>query len=134
MQWSEFSQKGVLWASQYYTIQIQTSGKLSSLLMCLMDILGENRVLFKGFLYIQHCTYWAFVKRANHCWHSSTEKSLNFIHYCTHYSSSKVHALKVTLLCNSVNKIYFLSCSSVFGDFFLTELKINVVNVVTGMN
>lgn len=54
---------------------------------------------------------WSFVKRANHCWHSSTEKSLNFAHFRTRYSSTKVQALKIILLCNSVKKIHFFSCS-----------------------
>lgn len=54
MQLSELSQKGLLYHS---AIQIQASGKLSSLWMCLMDSLGEKRVLFESFLYIQHCAY-----------------------------------------------------------------------------
>lgn len=87
---------------------------------------GENKGYFLKVFYIFSIVLtWSFVKRANHCWHSYTEKSLNFIHYCTHYSSSKVHALKVILLCNSVNNFFFFfSCSSVFGDFFEQSSKL----------
>lgn len=112
--------------SKYHnTIQIRASGKLSSRWMCLIDILGGKKWYFlKVFCIFSIVLTWSFVKRANHCWHSSTGKSLNFIHYCTHYIWSKVHALKVTLLCNSVNKIYFLSCSSVFVDVFEQSSKL----------
>lgn len=79
-----------------------------------------KRVFLKVLCVSTTVLIWSIVKRANHCWHSSTEKSLDFIHCCTHYSSSKVHALKASLLHNSVKKNLFFVlffCHCIFTEF-----------------